>query len=51
MGLAGGGEVYVSGTTHEFLGGSSVTFEDRGEHELKGVSGRRRAYQLVRVPG
>ena len=51
MGLAGGGEVYVSGTTYELIGGSSVTFEDRGEHELKGVSGRRRAYRLVRAAG
>jgi class 3 adenylate cyclase len=33
------------------IGGSSVTFEDRGEHELKGVSGRRRAYRLVRAAG
>ncbi len=39
MGLAGEGEVYVSGTTHELIGGSSLAFEDRGEHELKGVSG------------
>jgi class 3 adenylate cyclase len=51
MGLAGGGEVYVSGTTYELIGGSSVTFEDRGEHELKGVSGRRRAYRRVRAAG
>ena len=50
MGLAGGGEVYVSGTTYELIAGSSLAFEDRGEHELKGVSGRRRAYQVVRPP-
>ena len=47
LALAGGGEVYVSGTTRELLSGSSLEFVDRGEHELKGVSGRRRAYELV----
>ena len=47
LALAGDGEVYVSGTTYELLAGSSVAFEDRGEHELKGVSGRRRVYAVV----
>jgi len=50
MGLAGDGEVWVSGTTHELISGSSLEFVDRGEHELKGVSGPRRAFQLVRSP-
>ena len=35
----GDGDVYVSGSTYELLAGSSFTFEDRGEQELKGVSG------------
>ncbi len=48
LALAGDGEVYVSGSTHELLAGSSFTFEDRGEHELKGISGRRRVYALIR---
>lgn len=43
LGLAGPDELYVSGTTRELLAGSSLAFEDRGEHEVKGVSGRRRA--------
>ena len=40
LALAGAGEVYVSGTTLELLAGSSLAFDDRGEHELKGISGR-----------
>ena len=48
LALAGDGEVYVSGSTYELLAGSSFTFEDRGEHELKGISGKRRLYALVR---
>lgn len=47
LALAGGGEVYVSGTTVELLAGSNLVFEDRGEHELKGVSGRRRVYAVA----
>jgi class 3 adenylate cyclase len=37
--LAGEGEVLVSQTVKDVLAGSSVTFEDRGTHELKGVPG------------
>jgi class 3 adenylate cyclase len=48
LALAGGGEVCVSGSTYELLAGSSFTFEDRGEQDLKGISGRRRVYSLVR---
>jgi class 3 adenylate cyclase len=33
------GEVLVSSTVKDLLAGSGVTFEDRGEHELKGVPG------------
>ena len=47
--LAGGGEIYVSGSTYELLAGSRYTFEDRGEQELKGITGRRRVYALVRA--
>jgi class 3 adenylate cyclase len=41
------GEVWVSGTTNDLLAGSSLRFEDRGEYELKGISGRRRLFALV----
>jgi class 3 adenylate cyclase len=48
LALAGDGDVYVSGSTYELLAGSIFTFEDRGEQELKGISGRRRVYALER---
>jgi class 3 adenylate cyclase/dienelactone hydrolase len=44
MGLAGAGEILVSATTHDLVAGSGLRFEDRGEHELKGVEGARRVY-------
>jgi class 3 adenylate cyclase len=37
---AGPGEVMVSRTVHDLVAGSGLTFASRGEHELKGVSGR-----------
>jgi class 3 adenylate cyclase len=49
MGLAGPGEVLVSGTTHDLLAGSGLAFEDRGSHELKGISGARLVYALTRT--
>ncbi|HEX4563752.1 MAG TPA: adenylate/guanylate cyclase domain-containing protein [Solirubrobacteraceae bacterium] len=39
-GLAGPGEVLVSGTVFGTVVGGPFTFEDRGLHELKGVPGR-----------
>jgi class 3 adenylate cyclase len=50
LALAGDGEVLISGSTYELLAASSLRFEDRGEHELKGISGRRRVYGLVPTP-
>jgi class 3 adenylate cyclase len=41
---AGPGEVLVSATTRDLVAGSGLEFEDRGEHELKGVEGMRRLY-------
>jgi class 3 adenylate cyclase len=37
---AGSGEVLASRTVVDLVAGSGITFEDRGEHELKGVPGR-----------
>ena len=44
MGLAEGGEVLVSSTTHDLVAGSGLEFEDRGEHVLKGIDGPRRVF-------
>jgi class 3 adenylate cyclase len=43
--LAGAGEVLVSATVRDLVSGSGLTFEDRGEHEMKGV-GRRHVYAV-----
>jgi len=40
MGLAGAGEILVSGTIHDLVIGSELTFSERGEHELKGIPNR-----------
>jgi class 3 adenylate cyclase len=42
--FAGDGEVLVSSTVKDLLAGSDVHFEERGEHELKGVPGTWRLY-------
>jgi pimeloyl-ACP methyl ester carboxylesterase len=43
-GLADAGEVLVSRTVKDLSVGSGLTFEDRGEHELKGVPERWHVY-------
>ena len=43
---AGPGEVFVSGTVRDLVSGSGITFEERGEHELRGV-GTWRLYSVV----
>jgi len=45
---AAAGEVLVSRTVADLVAGSRLEFEDRGEHELKGVPGR---WQLFAVAG
>ncbi len=46
--LAGTSEVWVSSTVKDLVAGSGLVFEDRGEHELKGVPDR---WHLYRVAG
>lgn len=46
--LAGPGEVLVTRTVTDHVVGSGIEFEDRGEHELKGVPG---IWRLFRVEG
>jgi class 3 adenylate cyclase len=47
--LADGGEVLVSQTVKDLVAGAGVDFEERGEHELKGVPGSWRLYSVVDV--
>jgi len=46
-GLAGPGEVLVSSTVKDLVAGSGIEFEDRGEHELKGVPGAWRLFAVA----
>lgn len=46
MALAGPGEVLASWATRELLSGAPIDFADRGLHELKGLSERRRVYAV-----
>lgn len=44
--IAEPGDVLVSASTAALLEGAEVTLEEAGEHELKGLPGRRRVYRL-----
>jgi class 3 adenylate cyclase len=44
---AGPSDVLVSQTVKDLVAGSGLTFEDAGEHELKGVPDRWRLYRVV----
>jgi class 3 adenylate cyclase len=46
-GMAGASEVWASSTVKDLTAGSGLTFEDAGEHELKGVPDRWRLYRVV----
>ena len=46
-GVAQPSEVLVSQTVKDLVAGGGLAFEDRGEHELKGVEGRWRLYRTV----
>ena len=46
--LAGPSEVLVSQTVKDLVAGSGLTFEDAGEHELKGVPDRWHLYRVVK---
>jgi class 3 adenylate cyclase len=45
--LAGPGEVLVSHTVADVVAGSGLAFEDRGDHELKGVPGIWRLFAVT----
>jgi len=45
--VANAGEVLVSRTVTDLVAGSGIEFEDRGEHELKGVPSPWRLFAVV----
>lgn len=47
MAQAGPGEVLVSQTVKDLVAGSDLTFDDAGEHELKGIPDRWRLYRVA----
>ena len=47
LALAGPSEVLLSSTTAGLVEGSNIVLEDAGEHQLKGLSGRRHVFRLV----
>jgi class 3 adenylate cyclase len=44
--MAGPGEILVSRTVTDLVAGSGIAFEDRGEHELKGLPGAWRLFAV-----
>ena len=48
LALAGASEVLVSSTVKDLVAGSDLRFEDRGEHELKGIPDRWRVFAVRR---
>jgi class 3 adenylate cyclase len=48
MAEAGAGETVVSSTVKDLVVGSEIAFEDRGEHQLKGVPGTWRLFAVSR---
>jgi class 3 adenylate cyclase len=47
--LASEGEVLVTSVTRDLAGGIGLSFEDRGEHELRGFDGARRLFAIGRA--
>jgi class 3 adenylate cyclase len=43
--LAGPGEVLVSQTVRDLVAGSGLSFDDRGDHDLKGIPNQWRLYR------
>lgn len=50
MGVAGAGEILLSSTVRDALGGSRFEFRDRGVHDLKGIPDEWRLYAVAGVP-
>jgi class 3 adenylate cyclase len=45
--LAEAGEVVATSTVKDLVAGSDISFEERGEHQFKGVSGRWRVFAVL----
>jgi class 3 adenylate cyclase len=45
--MAGAGEVWTTSTVRDLTAGSGLSFDDAGEHELKGVPDRWRLYRVA----
>ena len=45
--LGDAGEVLVSSTVKDLVAGSGIAFDDRGEHQLKGVPGSWRVFAVA----
>jgi class 3 adenylate cyclase len=45
--LAGPAEVLASSTVKDLVAGSGIEFEERGEHELKGIPGAWRVFAVA----
>jgi class 3 adenylate cyclase len=50
-GLAGAGEIFVTGTTQEMTAGSGIAFDPLGSKELRGVPGDWRVFSVVTRDG
>jgi class 3 adenylate cyclase len=48
--MAGPSEVLATQTVRDLTSGSGLTFEDAGEHELKGIPERWRLYRVAGGP-
>ena len=46
-GIGRGGDVLVSSTVRDLVAGSGLAFEDRGQHELKGLPEPRQVYSVT----
>ena len=51
MSLGGAGDVLITGTTRELIGGAGFSFEDRGRHALKGIEGAWQVFAVTEVEG
>ena len=47
LGMAGADEILVSAVTASLAGDAGIAFEDRGEHEMRGMAGLRRIYAVA----